>query len=73
MAGLWCWPRWPCYPRPGWIAQDGLDLLRTVLETARQVLASLGVPAVAMGLANQGETVVAWDARTGLPIAPAIG
>ena len=61
------------YPRPGWVEQDPMDLLRTVLEAATEVLAAAGGPVVAIGLANQGETVVAWDARTGQPIAPAIG
>ena len=39
---------------------------------AAAALAAAGAPADAVALANQGETVLAWDRRTGEPLTPAI-
>ena len=47
------------YPNAGWVEHDAEELLRNVkacLEAAGQV--------DAIGMDNQGETVVAWDAGT---------
>lgn len=55
--------------RPGWVEHDPAELLANV----RQLIdAGLAAGATAIALANQGETVVAWDRRTGLPICNAI-
>jgi glycerol kinase len=56
-------------PEPGWIEQDPRELLDNVRS-----LIELGAGSGAKGiaLANQGETVVAWDRRTGAPLANAI-
>jgi glycerol kinase len=60
--------------RPGWVEQSPTDILGSVVETVAEVLALAppGRPVVAAGLANQGETVVAWDAASGEPLAPAV-
>ena len=55
------------HPRPGWVEHDPEELLEHVRTAAR----GLGAVA-AMGLANQGETVVAWDADSGRPLHNAI-
>jgi glycerol kinase len=55
------------YPRPGWVEHDAGELLDQVLAAAE----ALGEVA-ALGLANQGETVVAWDADSGRPVHNAI-
>jgi glycerol kinase len=47
-------------------------LLESVLAAGRQALAAARAPAGAVALANQGETVLAWDRRTGRPLTPAI-
>lgn len=62
------------HPRPGWAEQDPDAILTSVVEVIAEVLAALGtsVRIEAVGLANQGETVVAWDGRTGRPLAPAV-
>ena len=65
----------PVRPRPtadGGIEQDPLELLDSVLLAGRQALADGGEPAGAVGLANQGETVLTWDRGTGEPLSPAI-
>ena len=52
---------------------DPEALWQSVLRAGRDACASAGHPALAaVGLANQGETIVAWDRRTGEPIGPAI-
>lgn len=60
------------YPQPGWVEQDPDELARSVVENARAALAATDAEVVAVGLANQGETVVAWDRRTGRPLYNAI-
>jgi glycerol kinase len=62
------------YPAPGWVEQDADELVETQLHAARDALAEAGVPpaaVAAIGIANQRETTIAWDAR-GRPLGPAI-
>lgn len=63
------------YPRPGYVEQDAEEIWRTQLAAARAAVASAGIDSedvAAIGIANQRETTVVWDARTGAPRAPAI-
>jgi glycerol kinase len=60
------------YPRPGWVEHDPLDIWEAVRATAGELVASLDQPVTAVGITNQRETAVAWDRRTGRPVAPAI-
>lgn len=62
------------HPVPGWVEQDPEELVESVVATVATVLDAVGGPSrvAAVGLDNQGETVVAWDAETGRPLAPAI-
>lgn len=55
------------YPRTGWVEHDPEELLLHVTDA----IAAAG-PVDAIGIDNQGETVVAWDAATGRPIHNAI-
>lgn len=54
------------------VEQDPEELLASVLTAGRQALAAARAPAHAVALANQGETVLAWDRATGRPLTPAI-
>src|SRR5262245_21990786 len=54
-------------PQPGWVEHDASELLDHVRQ-----LATRAGDAAALGLDNQGETVVAWDADSGEPVYNAI-
>jgi len=63
------------YPQPGWVEQDAGEIWQSQLAVARAVLRQSGVVAgeiAALGIANQRETTVLWDRRSGEAIAPAI-
>ncbi len=63
------------FPRPGWVELDAEEVVAATERVAKAVLGSKaadGKKIAAMGLANQGETVVVWDRKSGVPIAPAI-
>lgn len=63
------------YPQPGWVEHDPLEIWRTQLATAREVLLKAGITASevrGLGITNQRETTVVWDRATGLPIHNAI-
>jgi len=61
------------YPRPGWVEHDPDEIWRKTLEAildARRAAGSARL--VAVGITNQRETTVVWDAATGQPVHPAI-
>jgi len=63
------------YPHPGWVEQDANAIWRAQLEATRRTLDAANATArdvAAIGIANQRETTVVWDRKTGEPVAPAI-
>jgi glycerol kinase len=62
----------PDYLAGGGVEQDPGELLASVLEAGSEAVAAAGVPIDAVALANQGETVLAWDRATGRPLSTAI-
>ena len=62
----------PVYLSGGGVEQDPDQLLASVLEAGRRAYAAAGLSIEAVSLANQGETVLAWDPRTGQPLSQAI-
>jgi glycerol kinase len=66
----------PCrYPRPGWVEQDAGAVWKATLAVARAALRNAKAAEgelSAIGIANQRETTVLWDRRSGKPVAPAI-
>jgi len=62
-------------PQPGWVEQDPMELWASVAYAAAAALAEAGREArevAAIGIANQRETTVVWEQRTGEPVYPAI-
>ncbi|MCW2837144.1 MAG: glycerol kinase [Marmoricola sp.] len=62
----------PAYLPGGGVEQDPEALFGSVITAGRRALEQAGVTADAVALANQGETVLAWDRATGRPLTPAI-
>jgi glycerol kinase len=57
------------YPRPGWVEQDPLELWRSVLAAVAK-LPRTEISCIAV--ANQRESVLFWDRRTGTPLTPCV-
>jgi glycerol kinase len=62
----------PEYLAGGGVEQDPEALFNSVVDAGREALAQAGIPVAAVALANQGETVLAWDPGTGRPLTPAL-
>jgi glycerol kinase len=60
------------HPQPGWVEQDGEEVLAAVVEAMGEVLEDAPGEVVACGLDHQGESVLAWDAETGAPLSPIV-
>ncbi len=62
------------YPRPGWVEHDAEEIWATQKTAAEEaVAAARGKGEIrAIGITNQRETVVVWDAKTGEPVGSAI-
>jgi glycerol kinase len=56
----------------GGIEQDPEELWQSVLAAGRQALGAARAPVGAMALANQGETVLAWERASGRPLSTAV-
>ena len=63
---------YPQYLPGGGVEQDPLALLESVMTAGRAAIAQSSVPVDVVTLANQGETVLAWDPATGSPLSPMI-
>jgi glycerol kinase len=60
------------HPRPGWVEQDGEEVLAAVVEAVAELLEDAPGEVVACGLDHQGESVLAWDAESGSPLTPIV-
>jgi glycerol kinase len=65
-------PLHPRYLDGGGVEQDPEALWDSVVEAGRRAVVEAGVAVAAVALANQGETVLAWDRADGRPLSPAI-
>ncbi|MBW8060224.1 MAG: glycerol kinase GlpK [Solirubrobacterales bacterium] len=59
------------FPRPGWVEHDATEIWEVTRRVAAEAIAGAGIQGAELdgiGIANQRETVVAWDPATGDPI-----
>ncbi|MGY1708562.1 glycerol kinase GlpK [Geodermatophilus sp. SYSU D00758] len=62
-------------PRSGWVEHDPIEVAERTESVIRTVMTRMGITAAdlgAVGIANQRETTVVWDRRTGRPLYNAI-
>lgn len=59
------------HPRPGWVEQDGHEILRSIRLAVADCLKAHDPRAVAaVGLSTQRESCIVWDGATGAPLTP---
>jgi len=59
------------YPEPGWVEHDPMEIWENTKSVINQALDNAGLDAEqleAIGITNQRETTIVWDAETGKPI-----
>ena len=59
------------FPRPGWVEHDAGEIWEVTRRVAAEAIAAAGIDGAALdaiGIANQRETVVAWDPASGDPV-----
>ncbi|WP_062385035.1 glycerol kinase GlpK [Demequina iriomotensis] len=62
-------------PRAGWVEHDPLEIWAHTRLVVAEAFASANITRLdlaAVGIANQRETTIVWDRRTGQPVHPAI-
>jgi len=60
------------YPQPNWVEHDAEELVTNVANLIASAIKEHDAEIKGIGIANQGETVIAWDARTKRPVHRAI-
>lgn len=55
------------FPQPGWVEHDATEIWQTTQIVLAEVADHCDEPIAALGITNQRETTVAWDARTSIP------
>ena len=63
------------FPQPGWVEQDGLEIWSSQILVAAEAISRAGLTSAdiaAIGIANQRETTLVWDRRSGQPVHNAI-
>lgn len=63
------------FPKPGWVEHDPIEIWSTQSSVAAEAIAKAdltGLDIEAIGITNQRETTIVWDAETGEPVYNAI-
>ena len=63
------------YPQPGWVEHDAEEIWRRTRDVITEAMQQRGLrptDIAAIGIANQRETTVVWNRKTGKPVANAL-
>lgn len=59
------------FPKAGWVEHDGAEIWRNTQKVIKGALVKAGLKGgdlAGIGITNQRETTIAWDAKTGAPL-----
>lgn len=59
------------YPHPGWVEHDPMEIWYSTISVTAEAMQRNGVlpeEIAGIGITNQRETTIVWDAKTGMPI-----
>lgn len=62
----------PEYLSGGGVEQDPMALYNSLIEAGHEAVKEAGLPIEGVSVANQGETILAWDPETGEPLTTCI-
>ncbi len=63
------------FPQPGWVEHDPMEIWSSEAAVIAEAITKLGINGkdiAAIGITNQRETTIVWDAETGAPVYNAI-
>ena len=63
------------FPQPGWVEHDPMEIWSSEAAVIAEAISKIGINGkdiAAIGITNQRETTIVWDAETGLPVHKAI-
>ena len=63
------------FPQPGWVEHDPMEIWSSEAAVIAEAITKLGINGkdlAAIGITNQRETTIVWDAETGVPVYHAI-
>ena len=63
------------FPQPGWVEHDPMEIWASEAAVIAEAISKIGINGkniAAIGITNQRETTIVWDAETGKPVCNAI-
>ncbi|NLZ19266.1 MAG: glycerol kinase GlpK [Bacteroidales bacterium] len=63
------------FPQPGWVEHDPMEIWSSEAAVIAKAISQIGINGqdiAAIGITNQRETTIVWDAETGAPVCNAI-
>ena len=63
------------FPKPGWVEHNPMEIWSSEAAVIAQAISKIGINGLdiaGIGITNQRETTIVWDAETGLPVYNAI-
>ena len=63
------------FPQPGWVEHDPMEIWSSEAAVIAEAISKIGISGkdiAAIGITNQRETTIVWDAETGVPVHRAI-
>ena len=63
------------FPKPGWVEHDPMEIWASEAAVIAEAISTIGINGLdiaGIGITNQRETTIVWDAETGIPVYNAI-